>query len=89
MLWPAVRCTELIVASPKNTSYEIAPEPFGVMVTSPVLSWVILKMAEMFEAEGAEETKDVSFSSSFEHPSRMPKGSIINKKYLNSFIALV
>ena len=58
ILFPAATPVAPALPSPKSTSKEITLSPVGVMVTRPVLSWVISKLAPTFE--GATIPKSVS-----------------------------
>ena len=69
--FPAAIAVATSLPSPKSTSKLTAPTAVGVIVTRPVLSWVILKVA--LTSEGATIPKSVSSKKSSLQPTNVVK----------------
>jgi len=61
--FPASTVAGEAVPSPKFTEKVATPSPFGVIVTKPVLSWVMSKRADIFAGEEAVSRKEISSKS--------------------------
>ena len=86
MLPPGKTFTGPAVPCPYAISKLATPSPLGVMVTSPVLSWVMVNIAPNFADVAVVCTKETSSLISFLHPENVAMSIKQLNMYFNVFI---
>ena len=86
MLPPGKTFTGPAVPCPYAISKLATPSPFGVIVTSPVLSWVMVNIAPNFADVAVVSTKETSSLISFLHPENVAMSIKQLNMYFNVFI---